>query len=100
MLWREIESLSGTVIQCSFCILLGYIVVGENNGEVVVVVVVVGGEEGRFIHRKFIYGSSFIHTQRIKICYETTCVCFLNMFIQRPTGLTSYYVFAQILAVL
>ena len=37
MLWREIESLSGTVIQCSFCILLRYIVVGENNGEVVVV---------------------------------------------------------------
>ena len=43
MLWREIESLSGTVIQCSFCILLGYIVVGENNGEVVVVVVGEGG---------------------------------------------------------
>ena len=46
MLWREIESLSGTVIQCSFCILLRYIVVGENNGEVVVVVVVVGGGGG------------------------------------------------------
>ena len=46
MLWREIESLSGTVIQCSFCILLGYIVVGENNGEVVVVVVGEGGGRG------------------------------------------------------